>query len=254
MVIALAALFVALSGASYAAIKTNAVGAKQIKTNAVRAAEIKDGVVGTAEAADGSLTGADVSDGSIGSADVNGLGSGDIADGSLNSGDIADESLTGGDIANGSIANPDLGDDSVGSSKIVDGSIAPADLSPPANGPTAFARVQADGTLEPGTGNAGAPPTQFKGVDATDIQKAGVGVYCFGGLGMTLSSALVSMDNAGAATTTTQVASVSIQRGASLGTCDADHQQARVNIINVDPALAAAAAQDGRFTIWFMGS
>jgi hypothetical protein len=236
-------LFVALSGASYAAIKANTVGAKQIKTNAVRGAEIKDGTVGTADVADGSLTGTDIGDGSVGSADVNGLGSADITDGSL----------TGDDVADGSIGNSDLGDNAVGSSKIADGSIAPADLSPTANGPTAFARVQPDGTLEPGSAT-GTGPSQFKGVDATDIQHAAVGVYCFGGLDLNISSAVVAMDNAQAAATTTQVASVAIQRGANLGGCDADHQQARVSIINVDPALAAAAAQDGRFTIWFMES
>jgi hypothetical protein len=115
---------------------------------------------------------------------------------------------------------------------------------------TAFARVQANGTLE-----LGAPPplavAQNKGVDQTDIQKAGTGIYCFGGLDMTIASAVVSMDNAGATATTTEVASVAIQRGNNLGSCDAAHQQARVVITDVDPGLADQAAVDGRFTIWF---
>ena len=113
----------------------------------------------------------------------------------------------------------------------------------------AFARVQADGTLEPGSATGTGPP-QSKGVDPADIQKPSAGTYCFGGLDKNLASAVVSMDNAGAAATTTQVASVAIQRGANLGSCDPAHQQARVVITNVDPALAADAAQDGRFTIW----
>jgi len=114
---------------------------------------------------------------------------------------------------------------------------------------TAFARVLADGRLEPGTAPGG--NAQFKGVDQADVQKAAVGVYCFGGLDFQVASAVVSADNAQTATTTTQVASVAIQRGNSLGTCDADHQQARVVLLDVNPALAASAPVDHAFTIWF---
>jgi hypothetical protein len=57
------ALFVALGGTGYAAVKLpkNSVGAKQIRKNAVRASEIKAGAVGTSEVKDGSLTGKDIS-------------------------------------------------------------------------------------------------------------------------------------------------------------------------------------------------
>jgi len=109
---------------------------------------------------------------------------------------------------------------------------------------TAFARVQADGTLEPGTVNGVA---QNKGVDATDVQHASAGTYCFGDLGFDIASALVAPDSAGAATTTDQIASVAIQRGNNLGGCDATHQQARVVLFDV----SAAAVTDARFTIWF---
>jgi hypothetical protein len=108
----------------------------------------------------------------------------------------------------------------------------------------AFARVALDGTLEPGAVNGVA---QFKGIDQADIQHASAGTYCFGGLGFDVASALVSADSAGAATTTDQIASVAIQRGANLGGCDADHQQARVVLFDV----SAAAVVDARFTIWF---
>jgi hypothetical protein len=109
---------------------------------------------------------------------------------------------------------------------------------------TAFARIAADGTLEPGTSNGVA---QFKGVDQTDVQHAAAGTYCFGSLGFDIASAMVSADNAGAATTTDQIASVAIQRGNTLGTCDADHQQARVNVFDVSDTRLV----DARFTIWF---
>jgi hypothetical protein len=124
---------------------------------------------------------------------------------------------------------------------------------PGANGTAdAYARVQADGTLE-----LGAPPPlatpQHKGVDQADIQKAGTGIYCFGGLDMNVAAALVSMDNAGAVATTTEVISVAIQRGNNLGGCDAGHQQARVVITDVNNDVGAnPAAVDGRFNIWFI--
>lgn len=56
-VIAYLALFVALGGTSYAAIRlpANAVGERQIKTNAVREPEIKRGAVRSPEVRDGSL-------------------------------------------------------------------------------------------------------------------------------------------------------------------------------------------------------
>jgi hypothetical protein len=111
MVVALLALFVALSGASYAALKKNTVGPKQIVKNgvgaseiagdAVRAKEIKDGKVGSAELGDDAVTRSELQD--------NAVGSGEVEDGTLNGGDVQDESLgsaevaglVGGDITSG---------------------------------------------------------------------------------------------------------------------------------------------------------
>jgi hypothetical protein len=121
MVVATIALFVALGGVGFAAIKANSIGPKQIKANAVRAAEIKAnavrspevgaGAVGSEEVLDEALTGGDLQDGSVAGADVRdeSLGSGKISDGSLNGGDLEDESvgsadvqgLTGGDVQAG---------------------------------------------------------------------------------------------------------------------------------------------------------
>ena len=245
-VISLMALFVALGGASYAAVTLpkNSVKAKQIAKNAVGASEIKRNAVRGAEIKSNAVAGGDVKDSALTGADV--------GDGSLNGSDIADGAVNGSEVTDGSVAAADIADDSVGSSKIANRSVGAGDLAPFVAGPTAFARVQADGTLEPGTDTPTGPP-QFRGVDATDIQKAGVGIYCFGGLDFKVAAAVVAMDNAGAAATTTDVASVAIQRGNNLGSCDAEHQQARVVITNVDPALPADAPVDGRFTIWLMG-
>jgi hypothetical protein len=193
-VLACVALFAALGGVSYAALKIpkNSVGSKQIKANAVKASKVKNG------------------------------------------------SLRKADFAAGQVPAGPRGP--IGPI----GPIGPAGTAGQNGTTDAFARVQADGTLEPG----GTVP-QSKGVDATDVQKPAVGIYCFGGLATTLAGAVVSMDNAGAASTTTEVASVAIQRGANLNGCDADHQQARVVITDVDPGLANEAVVDGRFTIWF---
>ena len=205
--IALLALFVALGGTGYAAVKLpkNSVGGTQLKKNAVSSAKVKDGS----------------------------LLKDDFKAGQLPAGATGPQGPKGADGKNGT--------NGTNGTNGADGADGEAD---------AFARVQADGTLEAGSGT-GSGPAQFKGLDPTDIQKAGTGIYCFGDLDFPIASAVVAMDNAGAAATTTQVASVAIQRGANLGSCDAGHQQARVVITNVDPGNPSAAAQDGRFEIWF---
>ena len=237
MVVALIALFVALSGASYAALAKNSVGTKQIekngvgaseiKSNAVRTAEIRADAVGTSEVDDASITGIDVEDESLGSPDVDGIGSNDVTDGSLNTADVQDESIVSDDVSG--LSNGDLG---VGEST------------------SAFARIQADGTLQP---NVDGFTPQVKGVDAEDVVKgeggAATGTYCFGGLAFQLSSAQVTLDNADAAAADRNlVASVAIDRGQDLGDCPATHNQARVRIVDGN----TEAAQDARFFIWFM--
>jgi hypothetical protein len=223
--ISLIALFVALGGTSLAAVTLtkNSVGAKQIKKNAVGVSEIKKNAVRASEL------------------NRNAVGASELRANAVASGEIADNSVGGSEI----------GDGQVGTTDVTDGSLLAGDFAANQLAPQAYARVQADGSLE-----LGAPPPlavpQSKGVDPTDIQKAGVGTYCFGGLDKPIANALASMDNAGAAATTTEVISVAIQRGNNLNGCDADHQQARVVITDVSPALAAPAAVDGRFDIWFI--
>jgi hypothetical protein len=97
-VVATLGLFIALGGASYAAVNlpNNSVGASEIKRNAVRAQEIRARSVGTSEAIDNSINAADIADGALGSAD--------LADGSLRGADVADDSLTGADIVEGSLS------------------------------------------------------------------------------------------------------------------------------------------------------
>jgi hypothetical protein len=67
-VIATLALFIALGGASYAAVKLpkNSVGTKQIKNGAVTGAKIKNGTVTGSKIAPGSITGAAVASSTLG--------------------------------------------------------------------------------------------------------------------------------------------------------------------------------------------
>jgi hypothetical protein len=104
----------------------------------------------------------------------------------------------------------------------------------------AYARVALDGTLEPGDSGR-----QNKNVIAVDVQHAaGTGIYCFGGLPFGVASAMVSPDSAGDINGDVTT-SVAVQRGVTLGSCDAAHQQARVT------TLVAGTPKDHRFQIWF---
>jgi hypothetical protein len=243
--ISMIALFVALGGTSYALaknsigakeIKKNAVGASEIKKNAVRAAEVKANAVGASEIRSNAVAGGDVADGTLGSGDLgdNSVGTGELSDGSVGNGDLADNSVNGAKVADNSLTANDIDDASV----------------PIQAGPDAFARVQADGSLQP---NVATFPAQSKGVDGTDVVKgegaAATGTYCFGSLSAPkLASAVVALDNADAAAADRNlVASVAIDRGEDLGDCPATHNQARVRIVDGN----TAAAQNARFFIWF---
>jgi hypothetical protein len=92
MVVALLALFVALAGSSYAALR----------------------VTGR-NVANGSLTGADVRTNSVTGRDIRGLRSGDVTNGSLGGVDIADGSLTGSDVARDSLTGAEVIESTLGS-------------------------------------------------------------------------------------------------------------------------------------------
>jgi len=120
MIVALMALFVALSGASYAAMAINSVGAKQLKKNSVTAAKVKKGAVTGAKVKDGSLSGADLADGSVSGADVGdgSLSGADLGDGSVGQGDLASGSVNGSAVEDGSLSGADVRDDSIGSADV----------------------------------------------------------------------------------------------------------------------------------------
>jgi hypothetical protein len=193
LVISIIALFVAMGGTSYAALKLpkKSVGTKQLKSNAVTTSKVKNGS----------------------------LRARDFKAGQLPAGARGATGLTGATGPAGADGTADL-----------------------------FARVETDGGVQPNV--AGFPP-QNKGIADANIVKgegaAATGTYCFNIDGV-IASAVVSLDNADtAAADRNLVTSVAIDRGEDLGDCPGTHNDARVRIVDGN----TAAAQDGRFFIWF---
>jgi hypothetical protein len=92
-VMATVALFVALGGVGYAAVKLprNSVGPKQIKEDAVKASELAPNSVDSFNVIDGSIAGNDILPSSIGPNQIgdDSIGSATIADGSVGATDLA---------------------------------------------------------------------------------------------------------------------------------------------------------------------
>jgi hypothetical protein len=246
--ISMIALFVALGGTSIAAVSLskNSVGSAQVKKNSLKAADIGRNAVGASEIRSNSVRGGDVGDGSIGSLD--------IGDNAIGGGELADNSVGSGELGDNSVGNSELGDNSVGSGEVTDGSLQDSDLAPGvAGGADAFARVQANGTIQPNV--AGFPP-QSKGTILISKGEGGAatGTYCFD-LSERPASALVALDNADAGANVDQIVSVAIDRGEDLGDCPANRNDARVRVLDTD--LTAGGAEqdpgpaDARFFIWF---
>jgi hypothetical protein len=101
-VMATLALFVALGGATYAAVR--------IPRDSVRSKQIREDAVKASEQAPDSVDGSNLMDGSVAAVD------------------LGPSSVESGSIADGAVGNDDLGPDSVNSAKIADGSVGPGDL------------------------------------------------------------------------------------------------------------------------------
>jgi hypothetical protein len=142
-----------------------------------------------------------------------------------------------------------------------DGTTGPEGPTGPAGTAVAFARIASDGTLVGGT-------AENEGVTAANIQHdpgpgtdttTGPGVYCFGGLGFTPKSAIVTLDNTDSLPGTPSsltggslnfIASVAVFKGETFGRCDNAHGQARVAIEQVNNTAVPTLANHG-FIVWF---
>jgi hypothetical protein len=132
-VLAAVALFVALGGGAYAALK--------LPKNSVKSATIKNGQVKAADLAKNAVTSKKIKNGAVSGAK--------IADGSVSGADIGDGQVGGAKLADGSVATSKLADGAVNAAKIADGSVGGADLTPD----EPFHIVGAPG--EPAFGNGG---------------------------------------------------------------------------------------------------
>jgi len=212
------ALFVALGGTSYAAVKLprNSVGAAQIKKNGVKASEVSSGAVGSSEVKNGSLRLRDFRSSEVPAGERGPQGE---------RGPAGENGTSGAPGAPGAPGRFD-----------------------------AFARVGFDGadaTLRPLEPDDAGQAPQNKGIVQADVVAgeggAATGTSCFN-LPSRPASAIVTLDNADAAAANRNlIASVAIDRGEDLGDCPATHNDARVRIVDGN----TEAAQNARFFVWF---
>ena len=121
----LLALFIALSGTSYAVatgsidsreIRNNSVSTRDVRNNSLTGTDIRNGAVGSRDVRDGRLVGADVAN--------NSLGGEDLRDGSIGDSDLGDNSVSGDEIRAGSIQGDEVQNGSLGSQDLSSGTLA----------------------------------------------------------------------------------------------------------------------------------
>lgn len=141
-VISSLALFIALGGVSWAAIKipANSVGTTQIKTSGVTSSDIKNGQVKEADLATGAVSAKKLkakaiqttalADGAVGSGQLadGSVGGTKLTDGSVSTGRLADQAVTTSKLGDGSVSLNKMGDNSVAGGKIIDGTVSSSDI------------------------------------------------------------------------------------------------------------------------------
>ena len=169
--------------------------------------------------------------------------------------------ITGKRIKNGSIRGVNIKNHSIGKAKLKGNFQGPRGttgatgarglqglqgLRGPAGEAVAYARVAADGALEPGDGGK----QEVKNIAASSIQHASAGVYCFGGLPFAVASAMVWPDSAGDITTNT-IASVAIAAGGNHAGHVRRKPPAGPSLDGRGQQCRRANADRPRFQVWF---
>ena len=133
------AVFLLLGGATAYAAKQK-IGANQIKSSAVTTAKIKNGAVTSPKLKNGTVSAEKIADGAVGNSK--------LLDGSVSAGKIANDSVTG--------------------DKVVESTLGEVPSANSAN-PVAFARVNANGTVD---------PANSKALTGPNVSHPSKGVYC----------------------------------------------------------------------------
>lgn len=132
-VISCIALFVALSGAAYAAKAT--LGKKSVKTRnlangSVNTLKLRNGAVTALKLRNGAVTGAKIAPGAVGSTQLadGGVRSVDLGGGVVTEGKLKNGAVTESKIFNSAVTNSKIGPNAVATGKIADGAVTGAKL------------------------------------------------------------------------------------------------------------------------------
>jgi hypothetical protein len=128
------ALFVALSGATYAATTAsrNSVKAKSIAKGAVTKAKLRNGAVTTAKIRNWAVNGTKIAPGAVGSSQLldGGIRSVDLGGGIVTAAKLKDGAVSGEKLANNAVTASKIGADAVTSGKIQEGAVTATKLAP----------------------------------------------------------------------------------------------------------------------------
>lgn len=131
------ALFVALSGATYAATTAsrNSVKATSIARGAVTAPKLRNGAVRTAKLRNWAVNGSKIGPGAVGSSQLldGGIRSVDLGGQVVTTAKLKNGAVTGEKIANSAVTSFKLAADAVGTGKIQDGAVTAIKLAPSFN-------------------------------------------------------------------------------------------------------------------------
>jgi hypothetical protein len=133
-VLSCVALFVALSGAAFAAttLGRKAVKTRNLANGAVTTLKLRGGAVTNLKLRNGAVTGAKIAPATIGSSQLaNGaVRSAQLGGGVVTEAKLKDRAVGGNKVAKGAITDFQLAPDAVGAGKILDGSITEKEISP----------------------------------------------------------------------------------------------------------------------------
>jgi len=133
-VLSCVALFVALSGATYAATTAskNSVKAKSIAKGAVTTPKLRNGAVTTPKIRNGAVIGTKIAPGAVGSSQLldGGVRSVDLGGSVVTTAKLKDGAVTGAKLANNAVTASKIAADAVTTGKIQEGAVTGAKLAP----------------------------------------------------------------------------------------------------------------------------